>query len=82
MDAYEARSCLDVITEELSEEEEAADEDAFVMVQDSHSPDAFCSQCRTLTHTGAAAHACHTLLTLGTAAQQMKVRMSHRFIQV
>ncbi|XP_051726293.1 fibronectin type III and SPRY domain-containing protein 2 isoform X2 [Ctenopharyngodon idella] len=76
MDAYEARSCLDVITEELSEEEEAADEDAFVMVQDSHSPDAFCSQCRTLTHTGAAAHACHTLLTLGTAAQQMKDELS------
>lgn len=81
MDAYEVRSCLDVITEELSEEE-AADEDAFVMVQDSHSPDAFCSQCRALTHTGAAAHACHALLALGTAAQQVKVRTSHRFTQV
>ncbi|XP_048024792.1 fibronectin type III and SPRY domain-containing protein 2 isoform X2 [Megalobrama amblycephala] len=76
MDAYEARSCLDVITEELSEEEEAADEDAFVMVQDSLSPDAFCSQCRTLTRTGAAAHACHTLLAPATAAQQMKDELS------
>ncbi|XP_067246815.1 fibronectin type III and SPRY domain-containing protein 2 isoform X2 [Chanodichthys erythropterus] len=75
MDAYEARSCLDVITEELSEEE-AADEDAFVMVPDSHSPDAFCSQCRTLTHTGSAAHACHTLLTPAAAAQQVKDELS------
>jgi len=75
MDAFDARS-LCVIAEELSEEDEA-DEEEFVMVQDSHTPDAFCSPCRVLTHTGAAAHARHTRLALGPAAQQMKVRTSH-----
>lgn len=38
MDVYEVRGHLDVIAEELTaseEEEEAADEEAFVMVQDS-----------------------------------------------
>lgn len=77
-----------MIAEELSEEDEAEDEEAFVMlqdshtpafvmVQDSHTPDAFCSHCRVLTHTGAAAHARHTHLALGPAAQQIKEELSH-----
>lgn len=71
---YEVRGRLDVIAEELtaSEEEEAtADEDAFVMLQDS--PDVFCRDCSVPTRRGAAAHAPHTLVTLAAAAQQMKV---------
>lgn len=75
MDAYEVRGRLDVIAEELTaseeEEEEAADEDAFVMLQES--PDVFCRDCSVPTRRGAAAHAPHALVTLAAAAQQMKV---------
>ncbi|KAL1257300.1 hypothetical protein QQF64_012845 [Cirrhinus molitorella] len=69
MDAYEVRGRLDVI-----EEEEAADEDAFVMVQDS--PDVFCGDCGVLTVRGAAAHVSHALVTLAAGAQQMKDQLS------
>ncbi|CAM4584994.1 unnamed protein product [Leuciscus chuanchicus] len=75
MEAFDARG-LCVIAEELSEEDEADDEEAFVMVQDSHTPDAFCSHCHVLTHTGAAVHARHTHLALGPAAQQIKEELS------
>ncbi|XP_067276007.1 fibronectin type III and SPRY domain-containing protein 2 [Pseudorasbora parva] len=66
MEVFDARSCLDVIAE-LSE-----DEEAFVMVPNSHTPDVFCSTCRELTHTGAAPHTQHTLLALGPATQLIK----------
>ncbi|XP_050956683.1 fibronectin type III and SPRY domain-containing protein 2 [Labeo rohita] len=78
MDAYEVRGRLDVIAEELTaseeEEEEAADEDAFVMLQES--PDVFCRDCSVPTRRGAAAHAPHALVTLAAAAQQMKDQLS------
>ncbi|XP_051579916.1 fibronectin type III and SPRY domain-containing protein 2 isoform X1 [Myxocyprinus asiaticus] len=79
MDLYEVRGHLDVITEEMTlseDDEKASDEDAFVLVQETHTSDVFCDQCNTLTHKSAAAHAQHRTITLDVAAQQIKDELS------